>query len=205
MASKELFLGKYDLNLAITARKILIFETHKNEEIAELVWQPTLILLKDIEILKPKSLTFLTTPPSQDGSMCFLDILGPQNKIAYIGTVQTKQKAIAEWQEYCNIFANNPAKIEKLTEFGWRQIRKHHNGCYIPLASDDIHKKNLEEAIRRYLKTFAPLLENTHIQWIHKRDQTLIEKEIYLKAKKMSKPTSVEETQKILFEDFQEI
>ncbi|OGZ67253.1 MAG: hypothetical protein A3D35_00770 [Candidatus Staskawiczbacteria bacterium RIFCSPHIGHO2_02_FULL_34_9] len=58
MASKELFLGKYDLNLAITARKILIFETHKNEEIADLVWNPVLELLQDIQFLKPKSLTF---------------------------------------------------------------------------------------------------------------------------------------------------
>src|SRR3989344_6533815 len=138
MTHSDLFLEEYDLSPAIMARKILICETRTNEDISKLVWRPTLELLKALQDLKPSHITFLASPPVQKGSICFLDIVGPGNKIAYIATVQTQKRAIEEWERDCRLYSGNSAKIEKLIELGWKRIKRDHNGCHIPLNSSKI-------------------------------------------------------------------
>lgn len=202
---------KYDVELAIEARRIILFEVHSQKECQRLVWQPIKKLLKELERQKPNNLVCLHSPlysykkplhpPNQGGKCSDIDLVGPKNKLMYLGTIVDREEAKDLWNWYLERYPADSPMGELLRKKGPMAIIREYFHCTIPVDFDDLNSKAMEQGIRLFLKSFAPSLSGLPIKWMPKNEQKILANFLWQEAKRKANPQTIEEKEQILEED----
>ena len=194
----------YDIKLAVAARRILMFEAHTLEECSRLVYQPTKKLIEELLESNPKEILCLHRPivrsDNKPGSFCDLDIVGLNNKIAYIGTVRDWPGALANWCWFLETFRDFPNRVETLVKRGAMAIIRHKTRCDIPTKAKKLNPAAFVDALHKYLRTYFPDFDSDglKVKWLPKNDQLSLEEKIRAEAKRFA-TTQTEDEQRRVF------
>ena len=108
----------FDIQPAIDARKVLMFEANTYEDCVKLVYRPTYLLVEELLSTNPSELLCLRGPvvfnKDQLGSYCDVDIVCLENKVVYLGTVRDWAQALANWSWFLKIYRDLPEKVDVL-------------------------------------------------------------------------------------------
>lgn len=202
---KKISFLEFDVTLAVRARQMLVFESRTLAESMQEVWQPTQKFLETLAKQKPKTLCFIREKPykvqNQKGWAVRCDIVCPKKKIAYIGTIVDRQRAVSIYKWLLEIFEKFPDKIKGLRLHGPMTVIRWWLMCSIPVNSNILGEREIETGIRRYLNMFAPSLSGLPIAWLDKRKQEQIENFINKTAKQLAKPQTQQEKEMIFSKD----
>jgi hypothetical protein len=193
----------YNIDLAVEARRVLMFEATPYEECMRLVYEPTLQLLKELLASNPTELVCLRGPiiypEKANGSYCDLDVVGPQNQIIHIGTVRDRLQSQDRWKWFLKINHHLPDRVRLLENRGPMTIIRHRIRCDIPVLSEQLDLPAMEEGLRKFLRTFLPQFEceDTKITWLDKQLQQNIERQIKDEARQRAVPQTEAEKRRI--------
>lgn len=217
----------YDTTLSVLARQVLIRETHSFAECVKLVYEPTDRLLCDLAEQNPQSLlcfhskTFESKhelPKSKILRFILLvirwifgekkalyvdvDIVGPNGKTAYLGTVvnQRKAKDVFEW--YVTTYRKFPNAIATLKQQGYTGIIRDRRGRKIPVEPDTLNESGLSIGVQKFLKKTFPQLADLLILWIPEPDNTALSEYVWQEAKRIAVAQTSEERRRIIEDDF---
>ncbi len=193
---------KYDLSLAITAMRMLAIESHSMEDLKRILWDPTQKLLQNLEKQEPQYLLCLMGKPrlsfGKEGFSSHVSIVGPNQKVAYLGTVVDRQKANEIWEWFLKEI---PGSAEKFKAHGPMTIIRWWIMCSIPVNSCGINQQTAEQGVKKYMKLFAPSLSELPIIWLPKKEQAAINSFILKESLCQAKPQTKEERTHIFSAD----
>lgn len=190
---------EYNIDLAVEARKVLMLEANSYEECMRLVYEPTLKFLREFFALNPVRLVCLRGPvifpEDGKGSYCDLDIVGQENRIAYIGTIRDQIQAMENWQWFLKINHHLPDRVKLLKNRGPMAIIRHRIRCDIPVPFEPLSLLALENGLRKFLKTFLPQFDSDALKvvWLDRRLQQKIERHIRDESQKSARPQTDKE------------
>ena len=193
---QHLFNG-YDLTLAVTAKRILLYETHSNEERAALIWKPTQEFFQSLAKQGPKQTIYFFGKqfqfPKKQNCICQNVYAANQaNQVAYLGTLFNKY---AIYHDRARMKGRSSNALKKI---GMEKIVRDRFFCIVPANTKDIDEKSIITAIKKYLKCFSdatliPLLAESTICLLSAEKGELLNKQIIMEAKRVAKPASKEE------------
>jgi hypothetical protein len=193
---------KYNLELAIQARIVLMKEMHPKEEREELVWLPTDKALKDFAKNKPKFLLCFHGPIFIDreslgtgATFCDLYAIASDNKVVYIGTLLDKKQTEANWLWLLNV--SEEPEIRELKRKGKMAPVRYKIRCYIPSPCFRLTRRAMEKGIRLFLRTFVPEMSGVKIKWLGQKEQDVIEGQIRKEAEERAWPQTRQEKREI--------
>jgi len=193
----------FDIQPAIDARKVLMFEANTYEDCVKLVYRPTYLLVEELLSTNPSELLCLRGPvvfnKDQLGSYCDVDIVCLENKVVYLGTVRDWAQALANWSWFLKIYRDLPEKVDVLVRRGPMAIIRHKLRCDVPVQTKKLDDDAMEDAVRKYLRTYLPDFDSDRpkIKWLDAKQQKRLERQMYEEAKKNAKDQTKEERRRI--------
>lgn len=200
--------GRYNLDLAVTARIILMKEMHNQAKREAFVWVPTDQALKDLAKTRPKFLQCFHGPVFQDAALktgatfCDLYAVASDNKVVYVGTILDRKQTKANWKWLLGNAESHEAKELKLS--GMMSVVRYRIRCYIPSLHSRLSKRAMEQGIKLFLRTYVPELSRVRIKWLSKKEQDSMEAFIRQEADERAWPQTRQEKREADFQDRQD-
>lgn len=196
----------YNLELAVTARRVLMLEARTGEDRAKYVWEPQKKFLRDLARSKPVTLTCFTGKPFRfpghtTGRCLNVYVVNDARAVAYFGTVFSRQANKDAWQFLLQHYRlHYPRLVPDLGNKGPTVIMREKFLCRIPSPARHLSRLAVESAVRSYMRMIEPDLIRLPIAWLPVPEGTHLDEHIWAQAVAAAKQQTREEREKI-FED----
>jgi len=196
----------YDVTPLVTARRMLLHETHHLAEIFEQVYTPSDQSIRQLALDMPQKITCLwqiqkTKIMEREEFVYFVDVV-VGTAIVYLGTILSARQAEANYVQLLKMYKNHLSHlVEQLRQKGPMAIMPERYRRTIPIHEGEVSENGIRSGIRKFFLSQHRSLADVPVDFMDRERSLQIYGFVRAEAARTAVRQTAEEKRKILIED----